>query len=464
MNDRLTSALDNLSTSLSKDKFKHIFGGTAKEDVKNFIQKFRHYCEINDEDENYMITHFPLYLTGRAQRLYARLPDDVKLDFDVLEQNMMNFFAPVRLPPVSAYKALQGLKMKEKEKVQEFYERILEMSDDIELSEAQIMATFVGGLPRFIEDYLLLKEPDSLAQALRLAKQKEKLGPREQEPNKLLQKVLDKIDSKDSKTSAPISAMENTVVCFYCGDDTHVVMACPKWKQHEANAVQNVRTDNSSFWCQFCGSRTHFQIDCQKWINQCMGHTKSSMRDDEVAQTIPNCTFCGAYSHCQINCAGWNELSSERQRSSSDIDFQFNALPFRPDENNSRMEVRPPPSRENNALLPTPTFQPNASPFEPSSTQMEWEDHSIYVAEKTSLRCKFCHHRGHIRRNCPKFQKFKLNVPPCDVSINKREKGGEDQSVNVIEKTSACCKFCNHRGHIRRNCFKFRAFKKKEYV
>ena len=86
------------------------FSGKEGENISAFIKKFDRFCDINQKDEQYKTTTFPLYLDGRAFTLYERLDDDVKADYTTLTQYMLNYFAPATLPPLQAFAKLQTLK------------------------------------------------------------------------------------------------------------------------------------------------------------------------------------------------------------------------------------------------------------------------------------------------------------------------------------------------------------------
>ena len=108
----LADAFRSLAISLGPTgQFKAApFSGNKNEDITTFIKKFDRFCEINQKDDQYKATMFPLYLDGRAFTLYERLDDDIKDNYATLIQHMLNYFAPAQLPPLQAFAKLQTLK------------------------------------------------------------------------------------------------------------------------------------------------------------------------------------------------------------------------------------------------------------------------------------------------------------------------------------------------------------------
>ena len=171
-------ALQALQASMSESaQFRTKFSGEKNNDIKYFIDHFDRFCYINQKDDIYKINHFPMHLTGRALKLYSKLSDEIKEDYDILTGYLKIYFSPAQLPIIAAFKKLHSIERNSSESVQEFYERLLDHTDHISdhISEAQLMALFISNLPKRIEDYLILKEPENLSIALKWAKQQELL-------------------------------------------------------------------------------------------------------------------------------------------------------------------------------------------------------------------------------------------------------------------------------------------------
>ncbi len=277
----LAQAFTSLADVLSDTgQFKRKFKGDKGQDIKYFLEDFNRHCEINGKDENYKIRAFPLFLEGRAQKLYSRLPNLVKQDFDSASREMMNFFSLVQLPPIKAFKKLHNIKKTSSQTVQEYYEEIIDLTGDIDVSEAQLMAHFISGMPKFIENFLILKEPTDLSEALRLAKQQELVGPDEDDNTILLKNILTKLEGE--KPIHKISVMDDpnktSFLCYFCGEKNHYAANCPKKR-------------DDSYICNFC---------------QKPGHAMASCRRKRQEENPHFCTFCHKPGHLKAFCRKLN--------------------------------------------------------------------------------------------------------------------------------------------------------------
>ena len=192
MAGNLAEAFRDLARSMSDTgQFKRKFSGAEDDDIRDFIQAFNWFCENNHKDDAYKAMAFPTHLTGRALKLYCKLPVDIRLGYEEMLLHMKNYFSPVLLPPMDAFKRLREMKKKKSESVQEYYERMLDSAEGVDITEAGLMGTFISGLPSYIEKYLSLTEPEDLATALRFAKTKELVGPDRNEETEELSAKMD---------------------------------------------------------------------------------------------------------------------------------------------------------------------------------------------------------------------------------------------------------------------------------
>ena len=206
-------ALQALQASMSESaQFRTKFSGEKGDDIKYFIERFDRFCYINGKDDNYKVNHFPMHLTGRAQKLYSKLSDEIKEDYDILTGYLKIYFSPAQLPIIAAFKKLHSIKRNSSERIQDFYERLLDHIEGIEISDAQLMAIFISNFPKQIEDYIILKEPENLSIALKWAKQQELLFSEQTDKKEILQDVLTKLDKKGSVNNGPkISTVDREV-------------------------------------------------------------------------------------------------------------------------------------------------------------------------------------------------------------------------------------------------------------
>ena len=263
------------------------FSGKEGENISAFIKKFDRFCDINQKDEQYKTTTFPLYLDGRAFTLYERLDDDVKADYTTLTQYMLNYFAPATLPPLQAFAKLQTLKKESTETVQEFYEKIDEHTKSVEISEQHRLALFLAGLPKFIKDFVVREKPENIALALQLAKQQELIGPdvdeEARETKQLLKTLLTKFETqKPDNTPKPkvfaINDEAPTFLCYFCGGHSHYMMNCPEYlnKHTQQNnmpptpAYPQLQNSNmQAAKCSYCNFSGHIMSECRKFKRDC---------------------------------------------------------------------------------------------------------------------------------------------------------------------------------------------------
>ena len=123
----------------------------------------------------YKTQTFQLHIDEKASILYESLADDTKNNWERLKAAMETFFAPTQLPAVQAFQILKELKMSANESVQEFFHKFIRYTKDLDLTEIHKIAVFTSRLPKYIKDYLVIQNPDSLEEAFRLAKVKELL-------------------------------------------------------------------------------------------------------------------------------------------------------------------------------------------------------------------------------------------------------------------------------------------------
>ena len=214
---------------MKERKFKQTFSAKTDEDVDIFLEKFDRFCDINNKDEDYKLQHLPLQLNSRAYKLYNDLPDDVKQNYVMLCHQMKQYFSPTKLPPLQAFEKLYQLKMTETEKVQDFFEKITNMSKNLGITAPQKTALFINGLPKNIKNYVVDQRPDSLPDALTKAKEGELLNLEDDEQTQLLRILLNKMELK---TPAKVTIVDReipnqTLICGFCTSKNHCIQNCP---------------------------------------------------------------------------------------------------------------------------------------------------------------------------------------------------------------------------------------------
>ena len=190
----LAEALRQLANSMGQTgKFNKTFTGKTDENIEAFLTQFDRFCDINNRDEAYKLQTFPLLLDGRAYTLYQELPDEIQQDYTTLTANMKQYFATTVLPPLHAFETLYTQKMANTETVQQFFEKILKKSKNLNIAPEQKTALFISGLPKKIKTYVINEKPDTLAEALQKAKEGELLKLDDTEEATLIKTLLTKI-------------------------------------------------------------------------------------------------------------------------------------------------------------------------------------------------------------------------------------------------------------------------------
>lgn len=269
------------------------FTGEGNENIKTFIAKYERFCEINERDVVYKTQNFKMHLDGKAFTLYDSLSDETKNNWERLKEVMEIFFAPTQLPAVQAYQKLNDLKIGLTESVQDFFYRFVQTTTDLALTEDHRIALFSAKMPKYIRDHLILQNPESLEDALKLSKIKEMVGTSEDESHlqELVEKLLDKIgDEKNnnvstlydpsdkhrnkrcfrckalghvqrnctSKAKARPGKHRETVICYYCRKRGHIIRFC---KAYHLDMAARTYSHNNSF------TRGHQDGECQEYAH-----------------------------------------------------------------------------------------------------------------------------------------------------------------------------------------------------
>ena len=141
------------------------------------------------------------------------------------------------------------------DKVQEHYEKLIKAAKHLDVSEEQKIAVFVKGLPRFIKSFVIRKEPQTLREALTLAKQQELIGPdsdQDDETNRLLKAILSKVGESTVKPAnvavigdeIPSLPPRTNFSCHYCGGPNHYMTDCCLYETDTPHTV-HVATMNT---------------------------------------------------------------------------------------------------------------------------------------------------------------------------------------------------------------------------
>ena len=178
-------------------KFREIFEGGTKKNIKAFLTRFDRFCEYQGFGNDWKCGHFCFVLDGDAFEAYDSLSEEIKNNYCALRATMLTIFGPAKLPPGKQYNGLFEIKMNESETVQEHYNNISRRIQHLkEVPEDLKLEIFKSGLPRYIKTHLKFTKPKTVMEALESARSAEALGDEtseEIEEIKRSQKVLNEL-------------------------------------------------------------------------------------------------------------------------------------------------------------------------------------------------------------------------------------------------------------------------------
>lgn len=195
MND-LAAAFNRLADQLKRtDKVIDIepFNGHKNMSFDNFLNKYLAFCDLTGKDEHERLNHLPFLLKGRAFDFYINLPEETRENFDLTTQALKNHFSPPECQLTDSAKCF-SLKMKPDESVNIFYEKLIKSANKLTLSDNNKMLIFVNGLKDNLREFVVLQSPNTLDEALKLAKTKESVSLNYGTEN-ALQQILHKIEN-----------------------------------------------------------------------------------------------------------------------------------------------------------------------------------------------------------------------------------------------------------------------------
>ena len=314
---RSPPVIASVSTGAGRDievltRFKERFAGTPSPDIESFFARFDHFCAVQNHDDKYKCNTFQLLLEGKAFVTYKHFSEEIKRDYEILKENMIAHYGKVRIPREKAMQSIGKLFMKENEKVQEFQDRVLEHTEDLQMNESQKKIIFYNGLLPYIKRYVEKEKPNSMKtmkDTLLTAKIAEFSGlDLENEPvtkgelNKFLETITTAIKRDTPQISSiqpPQAREEARPRCRWCGAKNHTQHRCTaynshlaKQRQHQGRTGPTRVAGNQPRNCLFCGMTNHYAVDCFK-LQRSQG--TPSM---QVQNTYPtSCTYYNKRGH-----------------------------------------------------------------------------------------------------------------------------------------------------------------------
>ena len=116
------------------NRFKDRFLGTPSQDIESFLAKFDHFCEVHGHDDGYKCKNFQLHLDGKAFTSYKNFSTETKSDYLKLKEEMMAHYGEVKLPIEKGMQMIANLPMKKSESVQDFHDRVLKVTENLQMN------------------------------------------------------------------------------------------------------------------------------------------------------------------------------------------------------------------------------------------------------------------------------------------------------------------------------------------
>ena len=253
------------------------FSGKETEDITEWLIKWDIAAAANGWTDQHQLQILPAYLSGRAARLFWRIPEDGKQDMETLKETLEDQFNTEEKRFLARQK-LQETTQSARESVTDFAERIDRLVikghdglDDEERRDRIACEQFVKGLRPEIKETVWEKCPHSFQEAITAAERREvyinSMGKRSRvnEISEDLLLTVQRVNEERTKGNEEIwkairsltSAVENLAAqrvnpptsqpqrqgiqrtrCFKCNQTGHIKRNCPQNQNQNQNQNQ----------------------------------------------------------------------------------------------------------------------------------------------------------------------------------------------------------------------------------
>ena len=197
LNHSATGMLLNLATARGASFGIPPFSGKDNEDVEALLTNFELFCNNAGKDAAYKARTIPFLLQGNAHAVYRNLSEVDKKNYQKIVDHLRLNFGTVQMPCDLSYPLLSELRMEKESSVQNYYEKFRKLAENLDVTPVMFQAFFVNGLDERIKDYVRIRQPKSITDAVTLAKQAELIKPKhDKDESDLLRSLLAKIDHK----------------------------------------------------------------------------------------------------------------------------------------------------------------------------------------------------------------------------------------------------------------------------
>ena len=148
------------------------FHGKEKEDVNQFLLKFRQVADFHKWDVGQLTPALPVSLEGQASIWFNSLPASKKDSFHAIEHELKEKFNPA----ATQWRLRQTLGQRKQgttERISDYAAEIRQQCSRLDLPKADWVHVFLNGLLPAIKDFCVLQQPKTFEEAENLAMLKE---------------------------------------------------------------------------------------------------------------------------------------------------------------------------------------------------------------------------------------------------------------------------------------------------
>ena len=141
------------------------FSGKEHESAQDFMAQFESYAKLSDLKGEDQIVVFNLLLKGLAKFWFQGIPACDKTDFAKIKKNFIDTYLSPSKTWLTVQK-LEGKKLQPGEKIENYVQEVIQMANNVGLTENEQRAALIRGLTPKLRAQLIIHNPQTLAQTL----------------------------------------------------------------------------------------------------------------------------------------------------------------------------------------------------------------------------------------------------------------------------------------------------------
>ena len=141
------------------------FSGQSHESALDFLNQFENYAKLSALQGEDKITVFNLLLKGLAKFWFKGLSSSDQKDFDVIKQKFKDTYLSQSKTWLTTQK-LEGRKLLSSEKVENYIQDVLQMANNIGMTENEQRAALIRGLSPKLRAQLITHNPQNLSETI----------------------------------------------------------------------------------------------------------------------------------------------------------------------------------------------------------------------------------------------------------------------------------------------------------